>query len=190
MTIGTTFFHAILFDLLEISEFLDLEKKKDAYFEIVESRIDRYGEAKIKSESGRSYIDGVCYVNLIDFNNDENEELFIAYRKQVRQSATDYYTGNFIVVEEPTYCMEVYSWNGTVAKKIFSWIVFLVYGLAIMVGVSGNINGGAQIFTNWFGMPLWTAQLIYYAMAGIVVFMGMKAVGIAQKYAVVLLMAL
>ncbi len=98
----------------------DLEKKKDAYFEIVESRIDRYGEAKIKSESGRSYIDGVCYVNLIDFNNDENEELFIAYRKQVRQSATDYYTGNFIVVEEPTYCMEVYSWNGTVAKKIFS----------------------------------------------------------------------
>ena len=77
-----------------------------------------------------------------------------------------------------------------VAKKIFSWIVFLVYGLAIMVGVSGNINGGAQIFTNWFGMPLWAAQLIYYVMAGIVVFMGMKAVGIAQKYAVVLLMGI
>ena len=76
------------------------------------------------------------------------------------------------------------------AKKIFSWIVFLVYGLAIMVGVSGNINGGAQIFTNWFGMPLWAAQLIYYVMAGIVVFMGMKAVGIAQKYAVVLLMGM
>ena len=31
-------------------------------------------------------------------------------------------------------------------KKIFSWIMFVVYGLAIMVGVSGNINGGAQIF--------------------------------------------
>ena len=53
-----------------------------------------------------------------------------------------------------------------VMKKVFSWIVFVVYGLAIMIGVSGNINGGAQIF------------------------MGMKAVGIAQKYAVILLMGI
>lgn len=76
------------------------------------------------------------------------------------------------------------------AKKVFSWVVFVVYGLAIMIGVSGNINGGAQIFINWFGMPLWTAQLVYYAIAGCVVFMGMKAVGIAQKYAVVLLIGI
>lgn len=76
------------------------------------------------------------------------------------------------------------------AKKVFSWIVFVVYGLAIMVGVSGNINGGAQIFTNWFGMPMWVAQIVYYVIAGIVVFMGMKAVGIAQKYAVILLMGI
>lgn len=73
-------------------------------------------------------------------------------------------------------------------KKIFSWIMFMVYGLAIMVGVSGNINGGAQIFVNWFGLPLWAAQLIYYLIAGSVVFMGMKAVGIAQKYSVALLL--
>ena len=73
-------------------------------------------------------------------------------------------------------------------KKIFSWIMFVVYGLAIMVGVSGNINGGAQIFVNWFGFPLWAAQLIYYLIAGSVVFMGMKAVGIAQKYSVALLL--
>ena len=63
------------------------------------------------------------------------------------------------------------------AKKVFSWVVFAVYGLAIMVGVSGNINGGAQIFTNWFGMPLWAAQLVYYAIAGIVVFMGINDYG-------------
>ena len=75
-------------------------------------------------------------------------------------------------------------------KKIFSWIMFGVYGLAIMVGVSGNINGGAQIFVNWFGLPLWAAQLIYYLIAGSVVFMGMKAVGIAQKYSVALLLVI
>ena len=77
-----------------------------------------------------------------------------------------------------------------VVKKIFSWVVFVVYGLAIMLGVSGNINGGARIFTSWFGMPMWAAQLFYYVIAGSVVFMGMKAVGIAQKYAVVLLMGI
>ena len=75
-------------------------------------------------------------------------------------------------------------------KQVFSWIMFVVYGLAIMVGVSGNINGGAQIFVNWFGLPLWAAQLVYYVIAGIVVFLGMKAVGIAQKYAVLLLMGI
>lgn len=75
-------------------------------------------------------------------------------------------------------------------KQVFSWIMFVVYGLAIMVGVSGNINGGAQIFVNWFGMPLWAAQIVYYGIAGIVVFLGMKAVGIAQKYAVMLLMGI
>lgn len=75
-------------------------------------------------------------------------------------------------------------------KKIFSWIMFAVYGLAIMTGVSGNINGGAQIFVNWFNIPLWMAQLIYYIIAGVVVFAGMKAVGIAQKYAVSVLMVI
>ena len=79
--------------------------------------------------------------------------------------------------------------HGTM-KKVFSWFVFVVYGLAIMVGVSGNINGGAQIFVNWFDLPLPAAQLLYYLLAGSVVFMGMKAVGIAQKYAVALLMGI
>ena len=37
---------------------------------------------------------------------------------------------------------------------------------------------------------MWAAQLVYYGIAGCVVFMGMKAVGIAQKYAVVLLMGI
>ena len=79
--------------------------------------------------------------------------------------------------------------HGTM-KKVFSWFIFVVYGLAIMVGVSGNINGGAQIFVNWFDLPLSAAQVLYYLLAGSVVFMGMKAVGIAQKYAVALLMGI
>lgn len=94
--------------------------KNEAYYQIVEKRNKQYGKAKVVTENGKAFIDGVALVQLIDFNNDDNEELFIVYRKQVKKSATNYYTGQYIVIEEPTYCMEVYSWNGTVAKKIFS----------------------------------------------------------------------
>ena len=72
-------------------------------------------------------------------------------------------------------------------KAVFSWGLFLIYGIAIMLGIAGNINGGAQIFASWFGIPISLAQIGYYFIAGIVVFKGMKAVGIAQKYSVIIL---
>ncbi|WP_373898676.1 aromatic amino acid transport family protein [Haloimpatiens sp. FM7315] len=75
-------------------------------------------------------------------------------------------------------------------QKVFSWGVFVVYGLAIIVGISGNINGGAEVICNWIDVPFYVAQIIYYVLAGIIVFMGMKAVGIAQKYAVIFLIAI
>jgi amino acid permease len=75
-------------------------------------------------------------------------------------------------------------------KKVFSWTMFTVYGLAIVIGVSGNINGGAGIIESWLNVPFYAAQIIYYVLAGIVVFMGMKAVGIAGKYAVIILIAI
>jgi hypothetical protein len=46
--------------------------------------------------------------------------MLIVYRKNVKKSTTNSYSGESIIVEEPTYCLEVYNWNGTVAKKIFS----------------------------------------------------------------------
>jgi len=94
--------------------------KAEAYYEIIEKRNHKYGQAKVVTNAGRSYIDGVAVVKLIDFDGDGNEELFMVYRKMLRQSATNAYTGEFITIEEPTYCMEVYGWNGTVANKIFS----------------------------------------------------------------------
>lgn len=94
--------------------------KADAYFEIVENRIEKYGEAKVVTNQGKSYIDGVALVKLVDFDKDENDELLLVYRKKLRKSATNAYTGEFITIEEPTYCMEVYSWNGAVTQKIFS----------------------------------------------------------------------
>lgn len=94
--------------------------KAEAYYQIVEGRNEKFGKAKVITENGKAFVDGVALVRLVDFNNDGNEELLIVYRKQVKKSATNYYSGQHIIIEEPTYCMEVYDWNGTVAKKIFS----------------------------------------------------------------------
>ena len=96
------------------------ELKNEAYFEAISKRINQYGEGSKKSEDNKYYLDGVAYVDLVDFNSDGNEELILAYRKNKKQSATNYYTGEAIIIEEPTYCIEVYNWNGAIAKRIFS----------------------------------------------------------------------
>lgn len=94
--------------------------KAEAYYQIVENRNDKYGKAKTATENGKAFIDGVALVRLIDFNNDGNEELLLVYRKNVKKSVTNSRTNQHIIIEEPIYCIEVYNWNGMVAKKIFS----------------------------------------------------------------------
>lgn len=98
----------------------DAQLKAEAYFDVVEKRIERYGEAKVVEKDGESYIDGVAVVRLVDFNNDGNEELLLVYRKQLKRSATNANNGEYIIVEDPTYCVEVYGWNGAIAQKLFS----------------------------------------------------------------------
>lgn len=98
----------------------DAELKADAYYKIIESRNEKYGKAKVSKDNGLTFIDGLAYVDLIDFDGDDNEELVLVYRKMLKQSATNAYDGQFIIIETPTYCTEVYSWNGTVTKKVFS----------------------------------------------------------------------
>ncbi|MCC8072623.1 MAG: hypothetical protein LIO62_00640 [Clostridiales bacterium] len=96
------------------------ELKADAYYEIIENRNEKYGKASVENEDSSYYIDGLAYVGLIDFNGDDNDELVLVYRRNIKVSSTNVYTGDFILVEEPIYYMEVYSWSGTVATKIFS----------------------------------------------------------------------
>lgn len=98
----------------------DEQLMADAYFNVAEKRIERYGQGAVEEKDGSKYIDGVGVVRLVDFNNDGTDELLLGYRKQLKQSATNAYNGEFIIVEEPTYCIEVYGWNGAIAQKLFS----------------------------------------------------------------------
>ncbi|MCD7797065.1 MAG: hypothetical protein LUG95_05540 [Clostridiales bacterium] len=92
----------------------------DAYYSVVKKRLDKYGVPEIKSEDGYSYINGVAYVRLIDFNRDSNDELVIVYRKYKSKSKYDSYPGEYIYYDVPIYGIEVYDFDGSSACRLFS----------------------------------------------------------------------
>lgn len=70
-------------------------------------------------------------------------------------------------------------------KKVATWIVFAFLAFSVLCNVASFITGSAAVFTSWFGLPSWAGMLIYYVIAGLVVFFGMKIVGICEKYSVI-----
>ena len=85
-------------------------------------------------------------------------------------------------------CLQRTIFKGKVGK-VFTWIAFGLLGLSVILNCCSYITGVAAVFFNWFGLPLWAGMLIYYAFAAFVVFFGMKAVGISEKYCVFALIA-
>ncbi|MBP5216489.1 MAG: hypothetical protein J6038_01485, partial [Bacilli bacterium] len=73
--------------------------------------------------------------------------------------------------------------------KVLTWIAFALLGLSVVLNCCSYITGVATVFYNWFGLPLWAGMLIYYVFAGLVVFFGMKVVGISEKYCVFAMIA-
>ncbi|MBO4706759.1 MAG: hypothetical protein J5647_13560 [Spirochaetaceae bacterium] len=69
-------------------------------------------------------------------------------------------------------------------KKIATWIVFGFLAFSVLCNVASFITGSAAVFTSWFNLPSWAGMLIYYIVAGLVVFFGMKIVGICEKFSV------
>ena len=69
-------------------------------------------------------------------------------------------------------------------KKVATWIVFGFLAFSVLCNVASFITGSAAVFTSWFNLPSWAGMLIYYIVAGLVVFFGMKIVGICEKFSV------
>lgn len=74
-------------------------------------------------------------------------------------------------------------------KKIATWIAFGLLGLSVLVNVAGFIAGASAVLRSWFGIPDWAGMLIYYAFAALIVFFGMKLVGICEKISVFAMVA-
>ena len=68
--------------------------------------------------------------------------------------------------------------------KYLSWGAFAIMGFSVLVNIAGFISGGGAVFSSSFGLPVWASQLLYFIICSLVVYSGMKAVGIFEKISV------
>jgi amino acid permease len=74
--------------------------------------------------------------------------------------------------------------------SIFTWIFFVLILLAFIANLSAYIAGGGEILRDLLSVPLWLGHAITYLIAAGVVFFGLKAIGISEKYAVLAIILL
>lgn len=98
----------------------DAQLKNQAYYDIVDELNTKYGAAKYTFEDGNAYADGLAVVEQIDFDGDGNKELLTVFRREVKKSQKNDWTGEQILINVPIYSLRVYNWNGSIAKCIFS----------------------------------------------------------------------
>lgn len=105
-------------DALPVSAKSGEQLMAEAYSEIVQNYVLKYGEPEYDSSSRVCYAKGLCVADLIDFNGDGVDELFTVYRFSKKVSATDE-NGEHVLKYEPEYKAEVYKWNGNTAVKAY-----------------------------------------------------------------------
>jgi len=74
-------------------------------------------------------------------------------------------------------------------KKVFTIIAFIALGFSVLANCCAYINGGAEAIQGLIGalsggyeLNIWLCALIFYILCALIVFFGMKAVGICEKY--------
>lgn len=74
-------------------------------------------------------------------------------------------------------------------KKVFTWLAFGLLGASVIINVTAFLTGAAAVFRSWFNLPDVLGMLLFYVIGAGVVFVGMKLVGICEKYAVLAMVA-
>lgn len=80
-------------------------------------------------------------------------------------------------------CLSQFLFRGRY-KKLLSTSFFVLMGLILFANLAGYITGAEEIIVELLPVSNMAAKLMFYAAAAVVVLLGLKAVGISEKYAV------
>jgi len=70
--------------------------------------------------------------------------------------------------------------------KALTWIIFALVLLTFYALLAGYIVGCAELLRNLFpSLPLWVGEVITYVVAAGIVFAGLKAVGVSEKWSII-----
>ncbi len=71
------------------------------------------------------------------------------------------------------------------AGPALTWIFFALIVITFFSLLAGYIAGCGEIIHELAGIPDWAGQVITYAVAAGIVFFGLKAIGVSEKYAII-----
>lgn len=95
-----------------------LSAQNAAYYAVIDSCNKEYGYASLVNDDGLPHISGLADVELIDFNGDGTDELFLVYLRTVNEREEDD-DGDYISVSKQKYFCEVYTFNGQKALNVY-----------------------------------------------------------------------
>ena len=72
-------------------------------------------------------------------------------------------------------------------QKVLTIAFFVIMALVLFTNLAVYISGAAEIINAALGIPMLAARLCFYAVAVVVVLFGLKAVGVSEKAAVVVI---
>ena len=78
--------------------------------------------------------------------------------------------------------MQVYVLRGRVGRWLL-WTVFAFLSIAFLANLAAYVSGAGEILAGLFGINRRLAEFVIYAISAGVVFFGLKAVGVAERFA-------
>lgn len=97
-----------------------------------------------------------------------------------------YRTGRDLQIVE---LMEIYVLRGRTGRWLL-WIVFSFLSIAFLANLASYVSGAGEIVAELTGINARIAELLVYMVSAVVVFFGLKAVGIAERIGVFVLVGL
>jgi amino acid permease len=85
--------------------------------------------------------------------------------------------------------MRLYVFRGAIGRAL-TWLVFALLAVAFVANLAAYVAGAGEIVAALTGVPARLAEALVFAAAAGVVFFGLKAVGVAERYGAAVLVAL